>query len=40
LCQEGAMHMAEEGYNYQQILQFYYKDIHLIDLKFLDFFRD
>ncbi len=40
LCQEGAMRMAEDGYNYQQILQFYYKDIHLIDLNYLDFFRD
>ncbi len=28
LCQEGAMKMANLGYNYQQILRFYFSDIH------------
>ena len=30
-CQEGAMHMAELGYTYLQILQFYYRGIQVID---------
>jgi stage II sporulation protein D len=40
LCQEGAMRMSELGYKYNQILHFYYKDIHLVDLSVLDFFKD
>ena len=40
LCQEGAIRMAELGYTYSDILHFYYSDVHLIDLEFLDFFRD
>lgn len=31
LCQEGAIHMAQLGYTYQQILHFYYRGIQLID---------
>jgi stage II sporulation protein D len=30
-CQEGAMHMAELGYTYLQILQFYYRGIQVMD---------
>lgn len=37
LCQEGAIHMAELGYNHQQILHFYYHDIQLIDYSLLPF---
>lgn len=40
LCQEGAMRMAELGYSHQEILHFYYKDVHLIDKKHLEFFLD
>lgn len=40
LCQEGAMRMAELGYSHQEILHFYYKDVHLIDKKHLGFFLD
>src|SRR5690606_33642675 len=29
LCQEGAMRMATYGYNYEQILKFYFTDIEL-----------
>ncbi len=39
LCQEGAMKMASSGYSYTEILHFYYKDVHLIDLSVIDFFR-
>ncbi len=35
LCQEGAMHMAQLGYNYRQILNFYYTDVQLIDYNML-----
>jgi stage II sporulation protein D len=37
LCQEGAIHMSQLGYNYQQILHFYYLDVQLIDYTLLPF---
>jgi stage II sporulation protein D len=40
LCQEGAMRMAKLGYTSQQIIGFYYKDVVLIDLDKLEFFRE
>lgn len=40
LCQEGAMRMAKLGYNYAQILHYYYQDVHMIDLKAIDFFKE
>ncbi|MDO9001116.1 MAG: SpoIID/LytB domain-containing protein [Bacteroidota bacterium] len=40
MCQEGAMRMSKSGYNYIQILNFYYKNIQLIDLHKLSFFKD
>ncbi len=33
LCQEGAMEMAKEGKNCRQILDFYYSDVILADIK-------
>lgn len=39
LSQEGAMRMAELGFTYTDILHFYYDDVHVIDLRALDFFR-
>ena len=39
LCQEGAMRMAALGYSYDQILNFYYRDIEIVSLSKLDFFR-
>ena len=40
LCQEGAMHMADLGYSFSDILHYYYKDVHLIDLSAISFFRE
>lgn len=40
MCQEGAMKMSKQGYSYQQILNFYYKNIKIIDMKKLSFFKD
>ncbi len=40
LCQEGAMARAKNGYSYQEVLQYYYKDVHLVHLSVLDFFKD
>jgi stage II sporulation protein D len=40
MCQEGAMRMTKSGYNYKDVLNFYYKDVHIIDLKDLNFFRE
>jgi stage II sporulation protein D len=39
LSQEGAMRMAEAGIAYNKILHHYYKDVHLIHLSALSFFR-
>jgi stage II sporulation protein D len=39
LCQEGAMRMADLNYSYKEILNFYYKDVHLVDLSALNYFR-
>ena len=39
LCQEGAMRMAEKGYSYTKILNYYYSNIHLIRFSQLDFFK-
>ena len=40
MCQEGAMRMSKVGYTYTEILNFYYKNIQLIDLHKLSFFKD
>lgn len=40
LSQEGAMKMATMGFNYKDIIKFYYQDIILIDLKKLNFFKE
>ncbi|MBI5219048.1 MAG: SpoIID/LytB domain-containing protein [Bacteroidia bacterium] len=39
LCQEGAMRMAKLGYNYQDIVKFYFKNTSLVSLKSLNFFN-
>jgi stage II sporulation protein D len=39
LCQEGAMQMAEKGYSFTEMLEFYYSNIHLIELSNLGFFK-
>ncbi len=33
LCQEGAMAMAEKGFSYKQIIDFYYKGVIITDIK-------
>ncbi len=40
LSQEGAMRMADLGFTYAEILHFYYNDVHIIDLRSLDFFLE
>lgn len=40
LCQEGAIRMASLGYTSKDIIHFYYKDVHLVPLRFLWFFRE
>jgi stage II sporulation protein D len=40
LSQEGAMRMADLGFEYSDILHFYYNDVHIIDLKVLGFFKE
>jgi stage II sporulation protein D len=39
LCQEGAMHMADLKKSYKEILNFYYQNVHLVDLSALSYFR-
>jgi stage II sporulation protein D len=40
MCQEGAILMTKSGYDYKQVLNFYYKNIYIIDLSELHFFKD
>ncbi|MDQ3109530.1 MAG: SpoIID/LytB domain-containing protein [Bacteroidota bacterium] len=40
LCQEGAIKMAKLGYTYEWILDYYYKDIEIIQLSRLEFFKE
>lgn len=40
LSQEGAMRMAQLGFTYSDILHFYYNDVHIIDLRAIEFFRE
>lgn len=40
LCQEGAMRMAQLGKKYDEIIHFYYKDVHIIPRYMLWFFKD
>jgi stage II sporulation protein D len=40
LCQEGAMRMAALGYKYRDILNFYYKNVHVVDISAPDFFNN
>ncbi len=39
LCQEGAMRMAQLNYSYKAILNYYFKDVHLVDLSALNYFK-
>jgi stage II sporulation protein D len=39
LCQEGAMEMARLRYSYEYILHYYYKDVSLVDVSALSYFR-
>ena len=38
LSQEGAMRMIEIGYDFLEVLRFYYTDVHLINMKMREFY--
>ncbi|HRH12519.1 MAG TPA: SpoIID/LytB domain-containing protein, partial [Bacteroidia bacterium] len=40
MCQEGAMKMCKLGYKYPDVLNYYYRNIQIIDLHKLHFFKD
>ncbi len=40
MSQEGAMRMTKLGYSYMDVLNFYYRNIQIIDMRKLSFFRD
>ncbi|MCX6312397.1 MAG: SpoIID/LytB domain-containing protein [Bacteroidetes bacterium] len=40
LCQEGAIRMAKLGYSYEWILNYYYKNVEIINLSKLEFFKE
>jgi stage II sporulation protein D len=40
LCQEGAMQMAVLGYNYQEIVQFYYQGVRITDYRSIPFTKN
>jgi stage II sporulation protein D len=39
LCQEGAMEMSKLKYSYLDMLHFYYKDVSVVDLRALNYFK-
>jgi stage II sporulation protein D len=39
LCQDGAIEMGRRGFSYDDILHFYYKDVTIVHLSQVDFFR-
>ena len=40
LCQEGAMQMAKQGYTYSYILNYYYRNINIINIDKMEFFKE
>ncbi|MBK9284130.1 MAG: SpoIID/LytB domain-containing protein [Sphingobacteriaceae bacterium] len=40
MCQEGAMNMCKKGYSYIDVLHYYYRNIRIIDMRKLNFFKD
>jgi len=40
LSQEGAIFMTKSGYSYKEVLNFYFQNIYIIDLKELHFFKE
>ena len=40
MSQEGAMRMTKLGYSYTDVLNFYYRNIQIIDMHKLTFVRD
>lgn len=40
LCQEGAIRMAKSGYNYADIIHFYFRNVTIINLNKLSFFKE
>jgi len=39
LAQEGAMKMADQGFNYKDIIKYYYTDVNIMSIKALNFFK-
>ncbi len=37
MCQEGAMNMAKHGFNFQEIIKFYYKDTKIIETNIMNY---
>jgi stage II sporulation protein D len=40
LCQEGAIRMAKTGYNYSDIIHYYFRNVTIINLNKLNFFKE
>lgn len=40
LCQEGAMNMIRQGFGVNEVIHFYYHNVHVIDLSVINFFRE
>jgi stage II sporulation protein D len=40
LCQEGAIRMAKTGYSYSDIIHFYFRNVTIINLNKLNFFKE
>ena len=39
LCQEGSIRMAQLGYNYEDIIHFYYHNVKIIPFQYISFFK-
>jgi stage II sporulation protein D len=40
LCQEGAIRMAKTGYSYSDIIHYYFKNVNIVNLNSLYFFKE
>lgn len=40
LSQEGAMHMSENNYKYREIIKYYYRNVFIVSLRALEFFKE
>ena len=40
MSQEGAMEMADKNYNYREVIKYYYRNVFIVSLRALEFFKE